>query len=45
MPIRLPSRTHHDELRQAAEEAGMCLSAWVRTAVSRALEEQTAVTK
>lgn len=42
MPIRLPSRSHHDEIREAADNAGMTLSAWVRGAISRALEEQLA---
>lgn len=40
MPVRLPSQWHHDQIRDAATEADMTLSAWVRNAISKALEDQ-----
>lgn len=39
VPFRAPSRQHHQEIKDAAAEAGVTVSEWVRRAVARALAE------
>ncbi len=43
MPIRLPSRRHHDEIRAMALEDGVTVSELVRTLIGREMKaRQTA---
>jgi hypothetical protein len=42
VPFRAPSRQHHEQIKNAAAEAGVTVSEWVRRAVARALAEAVA---
>jgi hypothetical protein len=41
MPVRLPSRWHHDQVKTLAAEDGVTLSEWVRTLIGREVEART----
>jgi hypothetical protein len=38
MPVRLPSREHHDQVRTLAKEDGVSVSEWVRALIGREIE-------